>query len=295
MTDSPTTLSELNGQPVVALSLPAGDRATVALHGAQALSWCTADGVEQLYLSPRARFDGASALRGGVPICFPQFNQRVIDGRALAKHGFARTLPWRLTARDTNEDLDSATFRIEEADLSDALRASWPMAFSAETQIRLTQNRLQVGFRLRNTGSTPWSFAIALHTYLRVDHIAQARLEGLHQTRYWDAVANALDERAVQVQTEPGLRFASETDRVYKRAPARLRLHEPGRTVSIEQSDSFTETVVWNPGAALCATLADLPADGYQHLLCVEAARIDTPPVLDSGASWSGWQRLTKV
>ena len=58
--------SAFRGQPVVRLALPAGDSCMVALHGAHVLSWMTADGVERLFLSPDARFDGQSAIRGGV-------------------------------------------------------------------------------------------------------------------------------------------------------------------------------------------------------------------------------------
>jgi glucose-6-phosphate 1-epimerase len=50
--------------------------------------------------------------------------------------------------------------------------------------------------------------------------------------------------------------------------------------------------VVWNPGPALSQQLADMPDDGYQHMLCVEAAQIDTPVELAAGAQWLGWQQL---
>ena len=50
--------------------------------------------------------------------------------------------------------------------------------------------------------------------------------------------------------------------------------------------------MVWNPGAALCAQLPDMPADGYRQMLCVEAAQIDQSVTLAPGARWSGWQRL---
>ena len=36
------------GQPCVELTLPSGDRARVALFGAQVLSWVTADGTERI-------------------------------------------------------------------------------------------------------------------------------------------------------------------------------------------------------------------------------------------------------
>ena len=65
----------VQGQPCIRLDTDQGDSALVALHGAQVLSWTVA-GRERLYLSPRAMFDGRSAIRGGIPLCFPQFNQR---------------------------------------------------------------------------------------------------------------------------------------------------------------------------------------------------------------------------
>ena len=80
----------VQGQPCIRLDTDHGDSALVALHGAQVLSWTVA-GRERLYLSPRALFDGRSAIRGGIPLCFPQFNQR----GPLPKHGFARNLAWQ--------------------------------------------------------------------------------------------------------------------------------------------------------------------------------------------------------
>ena len=91
------------------------------------------------------------------------------------------------------------------------------------------------------------------------------------------------------------LRFGSEFDCVYT-APARpLHLIQPSGRLEIAQSASCTETVVWNPGPALSAQLVDLPDDGWRHMLCVEAARIDEPVLLASGGSWQGWQQLTVV
>ena len=67
-----------------------GSALVVAEQGAQVLSWKSADGREHLYLSPASARDGRTAIRGGVPVCFPQFNQR----GPLVKHGFARLMTW---------------------------------------------------------------------------------------------------------------------------------------------------------------------------------------------------------
>lgn len=270
---------DYRGQPAVRLALPGGDSCTVALHGAHVLSWTTADGVERLYLSPEARFDGQSAIRGGVPVCWPQFNQR---GR-LPKHGFARNLPW--TAEAPADDRPG-TIVLALRD-SAATRALWPHAFRARLAVTLAPHALRIALSIDNMGSEPWSFAAALHSYLRVDDATHARLEGLQGANRWDAVR---DDRHVEMA--PALGFGEEFDSVYA-APARpLRLVQPSGTLEISQSASCTETVVWNPGPALSAKLDDLPDDGWRHMLCVEAARIDEPVLLAPGAQWQGWQQL---
>ena len=43
----------------------------------------------------------------------------------------------------------------------------------------------------------------------------------------------------------------------------------------------------------LAAKLSDLPDDGWRHMLCVEAARIDEAVLLQPGAAWQGWQQFS--
>lgn len=269
---------DFRGQPARALQLPGGDRVVAALHGAQLLSWQTSDGAEHLYLSPQAVFDGHSAIRGGVPLCWPQFNQR----GPLAKHGFVRNLPWQPLPDPAP---DTLALRLSD---SAATRAVWPESFEATLAARLAPGQLRITFTVRNTGATPWPFTAALHSYLRVQDAATARLAGLQGAARWDAVR---DTRATESAAE--LRFGEAFDSVYA-APGRpLRLVQPGaHPLQIEQSPNCTETVVWNPGPALSAGLADLPDDGWRHMLCVEAACIDTPVLLAPGAQWQAWQDL---
>ena len=270
---------DFHGLPALRLALPEGDAVVVARHGAQVLSW-TSGGAERLYLSPQALMDGHSAIRGGVPICFPQFNQR----GTLPKHGFVRNMAWQ---PENGRENNGHALALVLHD-NDATRAFWPHAFRAELRVSLKERSLRMTLTVDNTGPGPWTFAAALHTYLRVDEIADVRLEGLQGASRWDAVR---DDRHVEMA--PVLRFDGEFDSVYA-APARgLRLHQPGGSLDITQSASCTETVVWNPGALLSAKLADLPDDGYRHMLCVEAARIDEPVQLQAGAQWKGWQELT--
>jgi glucose-6-phosphate 1-epimerase len=282
----------LSGPSVVTLELPSGDQATVALHGAQVLSWKTSDGSERLYLSPNAIFDGRSAIRGGIPICFPQFNQRVLAGRALPKHGFARALAWSVIEQSSEANVASLKLCLDQTSLSPELLSLWPFKFKATVVILLERNRLSIRFEVLNQDERAWPFAIALHSYFKVPNIAQTRLHGLQSTSYWDAVQDLQHPETIQKQSSADLLFVSETDRVYQNAPVSLEIRSPASTLKIQQSNSFSETVVWNPGKALCAQLADMPAEGYQHMLCVEAAKINEAVWLEPEASWEAAQTL---
>lgn len=60
------------------------------------------------------------------------------------------------------------------------------------------------------------------------------------------------------------------------------------------QAQGFPDVVVWNPWVERCAELKDMPADGWRHMLCVEAAA--TRPVsLPAGEEWYGRQTLVVV
>jgi glucose-6-phosphate 1-epimerase len=70
-------------------------------------------------------------------------------------------------------------------------------------------------------------------------------------------------------------------------------LQDGSRVLEISQSPSWAQTVVWNPGETLCATLADMPPDGFAHMLCVEAAQVFSPIHVPAHGQWQGWQSLT--
>lgn len=268
-----------HGLPCLNLALSNGDSVRVLHHGAQVVSWI-ASGRERLYLSPRSKFDGHSAIRGGVPICFPQFNQR----GALPKHGFARNLPWQVDAVEATSERARLTLRLRD---SAATRQFWPQAFEAMLTVELWPGRLQLTLGVHNTGAIALSFSGALHTYLAVADISTTELTGLEGQAEWDALTDR------HAPAAGSLRFQGEFDRVYAAAPRALRLREGGHQLAIEQSATWAQTVVWNPGAEPAGRLADLPAEGYARMLCVEAAQVTPPITVAPGAAWQGWQRLT--
>ena len=267
------------GLPATELQLPGGDRVVVAQHGAQVLSWVAA-GRERLYLSPRSVMDGQAAIRGGIPVCFPQFNMR----GELPKHGFARNLSWTVNA--PRLEADEAHLVLSLTD-SEQTRRWWDQSFEALLLIALSPGALQVDLAVRNTDTKALHFTGALHTYLAVDDVAQVRLFGLGGQAEWNAVT---DRHGAAV---PELRFVGEFDRVYSAAFTGYELQDGPHTLVIEQDPDWAQTVVWNPGADKCAELADMPPKGWQHMLCVEAAQVYEPITIEPGDFWQGAQRLS--
>ena len=131
------------GQPCIRLHTPQGDTALVALQGAQVLSW-VAGGRERLYLSPRAVLDGQAAIRGGIPLCFPQFNQR----GPLPKHGFARNLAWSADAAQADAERARAALTDEARKNQPALQVA-AASTSAEAAARPNNARAATRTRAR--------------------------------------------------------------------------------------------------------------------------------------------------
>lgn len=272
--------ADFNGQPVVALDCGRGGRAVVSLFGGQVLSWAPAGGEEWLYLSDAARFDGAQAIRGGVPVCFPQFAEL---GK-LPKHGIARTRIWTLDQQRSGDDYALLTLRLEDDDASWKI---WPQGFRAELSVLVSGERLDLELEIENTGHAPFAFTGALHTYLRVAEVEHCRLHGLKGLSYKDKLANG----ATLVEMAEALVPDGALDRIYIDSAGPLVLEDGKRSLTIRQ-EGFRDVVVWNPWDVGCRRLEDMPPLGFRNMLCVEAALAATRQQLDAGESWVGRQTL---
>ncbi|MEO7939914.1 MAG: D-hexose-6-phosphate mutarotase, partial [Burkholderiaceae bacterium] len=220
----------------------------------------------------------------GVPVVFPQFSDR----GALPRHGLARTRAWQL--RSDSDLADGGASVVLGLACDAQSRALWPYAFELELQVRLYAQTLEITLQCTNTDTQPWPFMAALHTYLQVDDCTQAQISGLAGRSYWDAL-DAQDK----TQDAAMLGFPGEVDRVYAGVADALTLHDhadgAGRSVEVTHS-GFADVVVWNPGPQRCATLSDMPPDGYRAMVCIESARIAQPVTLAPAQVWAGMQRL---
>lgn len=273
---------DFHGIEALRLNGPRGATAVISKLGAQVLSWVAPDGRERLFLSDKARFDGSVAIRGGVPVCFPQFSGL----GDLPKHGFVRTREWSVGTQRTGDDYALVTL---ETVSDESTRALWPHSFQAELALMLEADRIDMELCITNTGGAPFSFTGALHAYLRVVQVEDVALEGLVGHDYCDAT----DGNRIGRETAAELIVDREIDRAYLNVKRPQQLHAGNLSLAI-QSQGFPDTVVWNPWVDRCAELKDMPADGWRHMLCVEAAATQ-PITLPAGEEWYGRQTLVIV
>ena len=266
--------------PILTLRADDGATAEIHRHGAHVTSWRPVDGEERLYLSAASEFGGDAAIRGGIPVIFPQF---AAEG-SLPRHGFARISTWSLggvcRAADGAAELDMVLRDSPET------RAIWDAAFKAVLSVSVFGRQLAMTLAVENVGDAAFSFTAALHTYLRVRDVADAEIVGLRGARF-----RATDRTLVEDDAER-LRIDGFLDRVYVGAPSHLELHEGGRRLMID-AEGFPDAVVWNPGRERAAALADLDPGGERHFVCIEAAVVHEPVTIGPRRRWMGSQTLT--
>lgn len=125
---------------------------------------------EMLFVSKEAVYDGKKAIRGGVPVVFPQFGPG-----ALPNHGFARTSEWEL--RSASDD-GLAEFELNPTDESLKM---WPHQFRLVYKVAVDATSLRTTLCVENTGKSAFPFCALLHTYHQVPrlHFKKLRVQGL--------------------------------------------------------------------------------------------------------------------
>lgn len=270
-----------HGIPAIRLQTASGAQATVSLLGGQVLSWIPPAGKERLYLSEQAVFDGSRSIRGGVPVCFPQFSGL----GDLPKHGLLRTVNWQLSDQRVHDDFVWVSLTVSD---SDASRVLWPHAFTAELTVGIEAEHLTLELEITNTGAQSFDFTGALHSYLRVSEAEALSIKGLYGLEYRDAANGNRLER----ESAPEVVVEGELDRVYHQSKRPLLLDDGQRRLGIEQM-GFPDVVVWNPWEHLCRELPDMPNADFRRMICIEAAVAQKPITLPAGESWWGRQMFS--
>jgi glucose-6-phosphate 1-epimerase len=253
-----------NGLPRLRISTPAA-MAEIYLHGAQVTSWQPAGAEEVIFLSEESQWKEGKAIRGGIPICFPWFRGKADDPKAPS-HGFVRTKAWELASVESSGD--NTVVSLSTAS-DEATRVWWPHDFRLMHRVTIGAE-LSQELVVSNSGTTPFRFEEALHTYYRVSAADSIRIRGLDGVAYLD---NTDDNR--EKQQEGDILFTAPTDRAYINTTHAVEIVDPGlhRRIRLTKQNSRT-TVVWNPWSTGAYSLADLGDEEWRTMACAEASNI---------------------
>ncbi|AUI86549.1 D-hexose-6-phosphate mutarotase [Vibrio azureus] len=236
------------------------DKATagIALHGGHVLSFKPTGQHDLIWMSDNAIFDNQTALRGGIPICWPWFGRI-----ANPAHGFARTAEWTLV-----EHRESEHGVIVELALpaTQATHQLWPHQFDARLIAEIGEE-LKLSLKVTNTDSTPWTFSGALHTYLNIGDVRQTKTTGMGN-EYLDNL-----QSGKPCQGENTLILTETIDRVYTQPEAQILVEDPvfNRTLTVI-NHGHNSAVLWNPWAEGAKAMTDMTDHGYETMLCVESS-----------------------
>ena len=225
-------------------------------------------------ISDRSADGAGSALRGGVPVCFPWFSRRdeTLHGpwrrsEPPTSHGLVRTRAWKVKATDADEQHAMVSFIFR---WSPRVYELWPHRFEALFIVRLGED-LSLSLTIKNIDDKPLTYEQALHSYYAVGDIKRTTLSGLAGCAYSEKVRQPAD----CTQGDEPQRFTGPVDSVYQDTHEPCVIHDAAleREILITASHA-SSTIVWNPWADGAKKMSDLADDDWQRMLCVETANV---------------------
>ena len=257
--------------------------ALIALQGAHLLSFQAKNGKPLLWVSPNCDFTPGAALRGGIPVCLPWFGPNLLDA-TKPKHGFARNREWQFS--DATYLADGSVKLIFSFDSP----ANELFDFSFTAQLMMTLGRdIKLDIKISNTDASAFDCSWVLHSYHPASSLQKVRVLGLANKTYLDNLENHT------AKTQQGdVSFTGEVDRVF---PAIENPIEIAGSPSIQINHrNCPSVVVWNPGAANAAKIADIGAGNEQHYICVERGEVLAEKwILAAGESKSAWVEIKEI
>lgn len=242
-------------------------------HGAHVASWAPAGADEVLWMSDDSVFSADTAIRGGIPVCFPWFGPGRSGGMTPA-HGFARLSEWYLVGASVEKGTAHLSLELTADEAGDL--GGFPDDFTARLDVAMGR-KLTVSLTV-TAGEAPLDLEEALHTYLAVGDVREVTIEGLAGAQYLDKLDGEHHQQDGEVT------FRGRTDRVY-RSTATTVVDDGRRRVVVAKQGS-ADTVVWNPWDEVAAQMGDFTSDQWPHMCCVEAANcLDDAVTVAPGAS----------
>lgn len=272
-----------------------GAEVEVYLFGATLTKFKTKSGKDVIWLSSTAKLDGTKAIRGGIPLVFPQFGAPI---KEMAQHGFARNNTWKLRGH-TDDGV------ILTLDNTAATHDAWKYPYKLTFTIALSSESLTTTYSVENTGTEAFPFHSLQHTYLNVADISKTTVTGLRGQRFMDKTT--ADPAALTIETREVIRVEQFTDRIYVGPTAtgkgaQVKVSGPTMTVDVSGTSVLkgpdgptpvnNDVVMWNPWEKNAKGMGDFDDDGYNRMLCIEPGLVSGFHLLPAGSTFDLVQEL---
>lgn len=274
--------------------------------GATLASYVTSAGREVLFVSKLAKTDGSKAIRGGVPLVFPQFGQ---PNKDMPSHGFLRCNYWTTGTSYDNDNEAGCEFTLALKDVTkgrgEGIWADGTADCALSYMVKIKASSLTTTLHIKNTGEKSFDYQTLLHTYYRINGSKamdkdSCNVLGLEGYNVDDKITG---EQSVQDGTS--IIIDREVDRIYSPPEGKSKLEvkicsgQDGSELSLEASatdgkkDIPVSAVVWNPYIEKAQRLGDFDNEEYHDMLCVEPGLLNGLDALAPGEEVSFEQNVT--
>ncbi|HEY9909922.1 MAG TPA: aldose epimerase, partial [Thermosynechococcaceae cyanobacterium] len=188
--------------------------------------------------------DPSLSVRGGNPILFPicgnlPDNTYTYQNQqyTLKQHGFARELPWRVTAQDP--DAGSLSLTLES---SEQTRSGYPFEFLLTFTYTLQGNRLSAHQTVTNGSREPLPFSVGFHPYFAVTDKTHLEVE-IPASQFQDNRTKTIEAFEGQFDFD-----RDEIDAAFRPLSsniAKVRDLQQRTELTLEFSDAFSTLVFW--------------------------------------------------
>lgn len=245
-------------------------QASVSLYGGQVLSWRPYGHQDVFWMSDNAKFEQGTAIRGGIPLCWPWFG----GWKGHGNHGFARQSLWRLDEVDISDDKVKLVLVLA----AENLHPNWPYQFNLMQTLVFAKDFTQE-LVFTNLSSEDVEYCGALHTYFAVQDVAKISLPELSDIPF-DCKLSQMKGKVQALDNGIG-----PFDRIYQSNNKQQIIDEiKGRTISVT-SKGCNQWVVWNPGQAISSSMTDMHSGAEKEFVCIEAANTHWMTVKAGGSA----------
>ena len=256
--------------------------ASVSIHefGATVTSFKTGAGRECIFMSRDAKLDGTKAIRGGIPLVYPQFGQ---PDKSMPQHGFLRNNVWQVDEASAYDRADSAgiNYTLTLKDVKNSRGGKWDENTDLDCvcvySIKIEASKMTNTLAIKNLSSKAFDFQTLMHTYYLVEGNAaldasQCYVKGLEGYAFHDKITGEQYKQGADPITIDKL-----TDSVYT-PPAGKDVVDviigvgAGKTMKMSATGLVdggkvpVTCVVWNPFKDNAAAMGDFGDD--QVSLC---------------------------